>query len=248
MEHNKGSIEEVVGRVLRNTKVQDTSYFADILRWITEAAAAMQTKWVLQGTYADADVHFYKAEMPCGLVRLQAVEYNGYRLPQRNLSRHASLTTPETVSGVWVSEVKTAVTPNGNLTYLPSGQVITLPQDPTEWYTEDGPGYIQLSFKEGIVRFHYKKVPHDKNGWSLIPDLEDYKEAMYWYCRTKMIESGWGDTVLNWQTCDAKWREFSERATAAIKYPSTNRMEELCDHVTLIPPQNYFETFNNLYT
>jgi hypothetical protein len=248
MEYNKISIDEVVGRIIRNTKVQDTAYFPDILIWITEAMADMQTKWVLRQVFADADVYFYKAEMPCGLVVLSAVEYEGKRLQQRNVSRHPS-TWPTEVdnNGVFISTVKIVESPNGNNTYQQETAVIPLEMHPSAWYQEDGPGFIAASFKEGRVRFHYKETPHDKHGWPLIPDQENYKEALYWYVRMKLIESGWLDPVFNWDTCDAKYSINAERGKAATRFPSTNRAEEMCDMITLIPPQNYFDTFGNFY-
>jgi hypothetical protein len=248
MEYNKISIDEIVGRVLRNTKLQDTAYFADLLIWITEAMADMKTKWVLRQVFFDSNVHFYKAEMPCGLVVLTAVEYKGARLPQRNVGRHpSSWPTEAQTSDVFISSVKKVESPNGMTAYEQDSAVIPVPVSQTDWYQEDGPGYIATSFKEGLIRFHYKETPHDKHGWPLIPDQENYKEALYWYCRMKLIESGWIDPVLNWEACYQQYSMNCARGKAATRYPSTNRMEEMCDMITLIPPQNYFDTYGNFY-
>jgi hypothetical protein len=247
METNKSGIHEVVGRVIRNTRVQDTSYFADLFTWITEAAADMRTKWTLQQTWMDKQVYFYKCELPCGLVVLTAVEFDGRRVPQRNVSRHPALVPSQYDgdSGVFISVVEQGTSPNGFPTYTQSSEAIPVVTDDTAWYQEDGPGYIAMSFKEGLVRLHYKQTPLDQKGFPIIPDQENYKEALYWYCRMKMIESGWTDPVLNWEICNANYSYNAERGRAAIKFPSTNRLEEMCDMITLIPPQNYFDTFGN---
>lgn len=249
MEYNKSNIDEIVGRVIRNTRVQDLSLISDIFTWITEAMADMRTKWVLQMSWAPVKSYFHKAPMPCGLVTLTAVEYNGTRLPQRNLSRHASQVPPPVIQdpNLWISMVKTETSPNGFNMYLQETRMIPIIMHTSDWYQEDGPGSIITSFAEGDLIMHYKSIPTDAKGFPVIPDQENYKEALYWYCRMKMIESGWQDPVLNWETCDAKYNINAERGIAATRYPSTNKVEEMCDMITLIPPQNYFDTYGNFY-
>jgi hypothetical protein len=244
-----------MGRIIRNTRLMDTNYHDDIFTWMTEACADMRTKWTLRQVFMDRDVHFHKAEMPCGLVVLTAMEYKGLRLRQYNTAIHPGVADEqlETVTDAWISVVERTESPNGNPTYTQSSIAVPIIPCTEEWYQEDGPGYIALSFKEGRVaegtgvRFHYKETPHDKQGFPLIPDNYDYKEALYWYSRMKMIESGWLDPVFDWDSCDQKYSIHSSRARAAIRYPSTNRAEEMADMMTLIPPPNYFANYGNIY-
>jgi hypothetical protein len=255
MEINKGHIGEIVGRLIRNTRLTDTAYHDDIFTWITEACADMKTKWVLRQVFFDQNVYFYKAEMPCGLKVLTAVEYKGERLPQRNHATHAAVRPEEIPTGqvAWISApppVKKFYTQTGSPEYIEIEDVTWLPVNyctSGDWYQEDGPGYIAVSFKEGLIRFHYKEVPHDKDGFPLIPDQENYKEALYWYCRMKMIESGWVDPVFTWETCYQNYAVNAERGRAATKYPSTARADTMADMMTLIPPPNYFANFDDFH-
>jgi len=249
MEYNKTSMKAVIGKVVRDLSLQDATMIPDIMEWMTEAMQDMQTRWTLQQTWYDAEVYFYKVELPCGMAILTAVEFEGRRLQARDVSRHTGLIprvgdleTP----GIWVSSVKKVRTPNGFYSY--EQQTASIPNAVHEdhWFTEDGPGYIQVSMESGFVRLHMKEVAVDKQGYPLIVDQYDYKEALYWYTRKKMIESGWSDTVLNWDRCDHNYSVHVDRARAAIKYPSTARMETMMDHVMLIPPQNFFETYGNI--
>ncbi len=248
MEHNKVSIKEVVGRVLRATRVQDSSYIPDIIRWISDASGLMRTKWALEYNFSDEQIHNYRVEFPCGLVRLMAVEYEKKRLRQKNTSRSPMVhDRPGEAVGtsMWVSGMEAYTSPNGNTAYRPTDFPVEF--HPRIWYTEDGPGAILVSIQEGSVRLHYRSIPHDKDGWPLIPDVPKYLEALYWYARTKMIESGWQDPVMDWQTCNSMWEDYRNQGKNAISYPSTNRMEEVADMYTLIPPQAYFSSFNDIY-
>ena len=249
MEHNQVSMDEIVGRVIRNTRIPDLSYIQDIIPWIYEAMRAMQTKWSLSKMWEDKDVYFHRVAMPCGCIVLEAVEHAGYRLKMRNTDRHPGMSYYygyDSGPGIWISEVQKVVSPNGFTAYEQKQTTVPQAISVTHWYEEDGPGHITTSLREGSVRFHFRGYPVDKHNLPLIPDQEDFKEALYWYCRTKMIETGWTDPVLNWQLCDTKWNMFADKGRAAIKYPSTNRMEQISDMDLLIPPQNYFDSFSNL--
>lgn len=243
-------MDEIIGRVIRNTRLQDLSYIQDIIPWIYEGMRAMQTKWSLSKMWEDVDVHFHKAAMPCGCIVLEAVEYKGSRLKMRNTDRHPSQAKyygDQPGKGVWISEVQKVTSPNGLTSYEQKQVATPVEINATHWYEEDGPGHITTSLLEGSLRFHFRGYAVDKHNLPLIPDQEDFKEALYWYCRTKLIESGWEDTVLNWEVCDMKWNTFADKGRAAIKYPSTNRMEQILDMDMLIPPQNYFDVYGNIY-
>jgi hypothetical protein len=250
MQYGKASIKEIVGRVIRNTKLQNSSEYKNLHIWIAEACADMQTKWSLAQVWMDKEIRFHDVDTPCGMKILSAVEYNGYRLAQRNVARQAALTPRveyNKETGVWVSSIEKKESPGGYTTYVQSQVNIPVTTLDSHWYQENGPGKIMTSIADGMVRFHYKEVPHDEFGFPLIPDVYSFKEACYWYCRTKLIESGWEDPVLNWEVCNTRYETFRRGALADLSFPSTDRIEEMADMVSLIPTQNYWDSFANFY-
>jgi hypothetical protein len=48
------------------------------------------------------------------------------------------------------------------------------------------PGWIVTNKREGFVKLAYKAVATDERGYPLIPDLQSYQEAIYWYVTMKM--------------------------------------------------------------
>lgn len=251
------SVEEVIGRVFRNTRVSDASYANSMNEWIPEAMGYMRTRVQLQTVYKDINISYHKGRMPCGLVTLNAIQYRGGRLryyqpayPAQALGNRTSnaasvypgipgrgttsfgthLVTRETVDDG--SEVRFYETDIESLEQLDFC-------DSAWYYTELD--YINTSFSEGCIRVFFKSIPIDAKGFPLIPDEENYKEALYWYCRAKMIGAGFEDKVFNEQTCMDRYERSAERAIARITYPSVDETEAKIKDITrfIFPEDNW---------
>lgn len=355
MIYKSTSIREVIGRVVRNTRVQDASYTRDMEEWIPEAMGYMKTKVTLSPQWKDLTVDFHKAKLPCGLKTLSAVAYGCSRMRfdgsaqpygQRRQAPDSSpvfISTPTstvesvittnrnfsadtTLGGNWaidtvilsddssvtisriIGEIQPVVDiaalsatlnniPNitfevswdgdtllintigdgiyvaqivyhrvtldapdlymvilnfnqvENATRTASNESITtvelccnLVYGAYTYYTEMD--WINTSLCDGTIRIFYKALPTDEYGFPLIPDNEDYKEAIYWYVRGKMIGTGYKDTVYDVKYCDEKFWHHAARAMGQIRYPSVDKVETWTEISTrLILPDDYFETF-----
>lgn len=49
------------------------------------------------------------------------------------------------------------------------------------------PGYIMTNVPKGFVKISYYAIISDMEGMPMIPDLESYKECLYWYITMKMM-------------------------------------------------------------
>lgn len=254
------SIDEVVGRVLRNTRVQDSSYIQDMFEWIPEAMGQLRTRMELQAKYADVEINFHKGKMPCGLYYLEAVEYDGKRLPYSSTSKHyqtghfindkiqnGDISTVNTFTATIQSQPNTVT---GNTMWNPvwSQDNAPIPADshdkhPTKWYSVEM-DWITTSFADGMVRLYYWSVPLDENGLPLIPDNENYKQALYFYVRAMMIGAGYQDPVYRHQDLMQMFETYGRRAINEITYPTPDQKEQqLKTQVRFIPPANYYENF-----
>lgn len=111
------------------------------------------------------------------------------------------------------------------------------------WYAYEL-GFILTSFQDGKVTLYYKAMAIDSNGLPLIPDNGDYKEALYYYVRAKMVGCGYKDTVFSEQQLMDRFELHGSRAIGAISYPSVDSMEAKVASMTrLIPAQNYFDNY-----
>jgi len=256
------SIEEVISKVVRDTRVQDSSYISDMIEWIPEAMSLLQTPQPLSRKYKDVDVVFHKGKLPCGLIVLDAVEYKGQRLNlsstiKNYLTGHRiNDKQPDDIVNVntFSSVIKTV--PNDTVftqedimwssDLVPSTSLeVVAPCDvsPTDWYAIEL-GWLTTSFADGKVRLHYRSQPLDENGLPLIPDNQNYKEALYLYVRAKMIGAGYKDPVYQEHILMDRFETIGRRAINEITYPTPDEKEQqVKTQVRFIPPDNYWENF-----
>lgn len=261
------SIQSVIARVIRNTRVQDSSYLIDMMEWIPEAMGKMQTQQQLKRTFQDVEVAFHKGKLPCDLVDLLAVEYKGQRLRTGNSVKN--ITTGHDLQGIdastpslFVSVIKDNTSGyvripgspdrmekvenhiwNSDLVSKEGNPIRNCDVQGSDYY-EIEMEYINTSFSDGTVRLHYDALPVDAQGMPLIPDNENYKEAIYWYCRARMIGCGYNDTVFNEKDLMQRFELYATRAISEITYPSPDVMESRINTlVRFIPPANYWENF-----
>jgi hypothetical protein len=259
MIYQSTSIKEVIARVIRNTRLQDSSYITDMGEWIPEAMGILKTKWVLVPRYQDVNIYFHKGALPCDLDYITAVEWQGQRVQRMNGARMAEVVRgqitsdsgPEDIS-VFASDPDTVESPNGNLMFtsdavpfcsLTDTDCNQLPCATDLWYDVEL-GHITMSFKDGMVRVHYRGLPLDEEGFPLIPDNEEYKQALYWYCRAQMIGAGYKDTVFSYAHCEAQFDKYVAKAKGRIKYPSPDQMQSRINTLNrLVFDDSYFSRF-----
>jgi hypothetical protein len=257
------SINEVIARLIRNTRIQDSSYIADFNEWIPEAMGFMRTKFVLKSVYQDVPIVFHKGKLPCDLEQLDAVEYNGRRLPVSNTVKNYrtghnlsngidnNINDTELFTSIIQSTPNQTYYDENNLMFSsdiqPTTDNLNVEEDceaqPTDWYGIES-NYITTSFVDGTVRLHYMARPSDENGLPLIPDNEDYKQALYYYVRAMMIGAGFDDRAFKYEQCMQHFETHARRAINQISYPTPDQREQLLKTaVRFIPPQNYWENF-----
>jgi hypothetical protein len=241
------SIENLIGRVIRNTKLSDTSAIQSIYEWIPEAMEQLETKLVLEPMSKDLTVRFFQARLPI-LAHIEAVEYCGQRLrySEQLQPSHAQPTNEQTVFQstpiLWTNPATGDVTPRYTLE-----QVKQMPVCNSDYYFLK-PDFLCTSMKEARVTLHYRSVPCDENGFPLIPDNGNYKEALFWYVRGKLIGSGELEDRSNSEdSCTAKFEKYGGRAMNEITYPSIDKMEAIrANHVRFGIAENYWSNFNKV--
>jgi hypothetical protein len=243
MIHKSTSINEVIARVIRNTRIQDNSYILDMMEWIPEAMGYMRTKMELSPKCKPIDIHFHKGRLPCGLVHLEAVVYENTRMRYNTGIAH-NMPNKE-VTDLFISVIGTEESPNGNAFWKSTINPFTLEESKEKYSVEMD--YINTSICDGTVYIYYLSLPLDSNDLPLIPDNENYKEAIYYYCRAKMIGSGYKDSVFSERELIERFENYAARAMAQITYPSIDIMQERINSmVRLIPSQDYWDNMFNV--
>ncbi len=250
MQYAYTSLKTVIGNVIRNTRIQDASYIADIHEWLYEAMDMMETRFTLEGKWERIDINFHKGKLPCGLRFLDGVEYKGHRLRQGGGTRPAEKDKPlfyVTNASAFSTDIYKQQTATTHELYATALRQISAQSfHPYDYYFTDM-GTINTSFPEGDVTIYYRGVKVDEDGFPMIPDNQDYKQALYWYCRSMMIGAGWEDKQFTYKECFEQFEGiYAPRAIAAIRMPSPEDMEHRINtFVRFLPHQGYYDNFFN---
>lgn len=246
MVYKSCSIDSVIGKIIRDTRIQDSAYIIDMHEWIPEVLSELRYEAPLSQEFDDVQIHFHKGKMPCGLIYIDAIEWQGWRLQHSNsvknirTSKHTEPSTTE----VWTSGVTKTPTPDGNGIYFGTLTKVRNAPCSTKHYYQTELDYILTSFEKGCIRIYYKKAPHDERGLPLIPENQSLKECIYWYCRSKMIGAGFEDKVFKEEVCWERYQLYLGKASAEIDFPSPDMMEEKVNtFARFIAPEDYYNNY-----
>jgi hypothetical protein len=253
MQYTTTSIEGIIARIIRNTRITDMSYADDIYEWIGEGVDNLRIKSRLPRDHHIVKIKNHKEKLPCGLVSIDGVVFNGKRL------RYGfSIIDPKAQDRIWkktqsdsssyfVTDTASNQQDYNKIKGLDLKQV-------NDWNTDHyyfiEMGYIKTSFKETtdadqLVIF-YKKTAVDDKGYPLIPDLEDAKEALFWYVTGKLVFSGFklADPRHDYSFCDNKATIHFRKAKNEIKRLGIDEKESMLQSwVSLIPPTHFYDNF-----
>lgn len=201
-----------------------SSLLAFVPEWLDQAMRRMRTKMELITTSKIVEVTNHKFIYPERLISLSAVEYNGYRLRiGTDKTDLQSQSSNYHKSGNRSSQSTFELDATKDFS-LKGSEIV-----PTDLATSSSEYYIpyanssQTSFKEGLVKLHYKTLECDDNGYPLIPDNEAYKSACVDYIISVAIESGAYEHGIPYSTLVAKMEENMAMAINQISYPTPEK-------------------------
>jgi len=246
MEYKVVSSKQVISRVLRRTRLSDTSYLEDMKVWLPEAINSLRTTHSLELVTRLITSHNHISLLPSDLSSVEAVMYKGKRL------RLASSVLPLNMVKTLSDATLTAYITNPNhkdILGTEKGRGEHLEMSTVECTNHTykvQTGCIHTSFSDGDFILIYRRLPVDCDGFIMIPDNNNYKQAIEWYIYQQMTFSGYilPDKKMDYSFCTSEFERFASRALKEITYPSVDKMESLYRSTTnLIFPQHYWEHF-----
>ena len=270
----KTSVKPVIAKIIRDVGKNnlDPAYIDSMLEWIPEAIGELQTDYEVvtlstpsygcEGAYVTSG---HVKTLPKGLIYLRAVEDEYGRrirlgtdesdLTNQTSRAHTGADGPfegrATDFQADASEIVGGITDEVTDTSVPwDGSDITqVNSQQTRVYYKLQGGCIQTSLESMFVKLHYDCLPTDKEGYPLVVDLTEYREAIYWYVMGKLIGAGFehkvfkglqGLTYVNQQ-----FDEYAGLALGKIKTPTPERAARLRDSFSqrLVPPYQFYDDF-----
>lgn len=113
-------------------------------------------------------------------------------------------------------------------------------------YTENGP-YLDFNIETGYAMIAYKALPTDENGYPLIPDVEEVKEAIYWYIEMKQLYPQWKNGKVRdavYMHAKNEWGSKRLGAKGELMMPSGDELKSVMNSwLRLMPNINQDKTF-----
>ncbi len=275
MEYTRTSVKPVIAKVVRDVgkNTLDPGYVDSILEWIPEAMEELQTthEMVTKSTPSlDCEGAYWTVNhavpLPKGMVYLRAVE-NEIGTRVRLGSDETDLTHPTTQAQTGhegpfagratnfqqdASEIVGGITDTVTDTSVPwdGSDIVEVDDSQTQAYYKVQGGCLQTSKESMFVKIHYDCIPVDKEGYPVIVDLHEYREAIYWYVLSKLIAAGFDHKLFKGMQgltyVQQKFEEYASLALGKIKIPDMDRMARLRDafSLRLIPPYHFYEDFS----
>lgn len=231
------SIKHVLMRVLRTARDLNTTYYTDCYEWIAQGLAQLYTPTVLLVKSKVLSVKNHVANLPCDFIEVIAVEYCGQRL----------------LMGSDVTAYQNGDTTNINRDYSEhapfeydslSGLPYRATTQKAEYYREVL-DVLQFSFQTGEITLHYRALQVDDEGYPLIPDVEELKNALFYYTLMCLTEAGWESKVFNPEYCrDLFENVYAPRAINKLNpFTEEHAQRMLNAMVRFTLPQHIYEDF-----
>lgn len=110
------------------------------------------------------------------------------------------------------------------------------------------PGYLISNIKDGYIKLAYYAEYIDKDGIPLIPDLQSYQEAIYWYVVMKLlyIEYFTGRKPQHlYYDAKRSWNFYRQQAYAESMMPNSNELENIKNTWHTLMPER--DEIDNLF-
>jgi hypothetical protein len=255
MVFNYTSCEGIIAELISRTKMTDSTYADDLLVWIGQGLNMLRVITMLQPATKEVEIRGGVGELPCNLVYLDGIAYNGARLRQgtgiidTRVCKDGETLINEDFDSYFVSDPTDEGYINNSQDYrLIRG--LDLKQASSYGSTSDYyllfPNHIQTSFLEGTIVVFYRKMATDKRGYPLIPDDENIRFALFWWLMANLTFGGYkhADPKMDYDYCEAKFKHYGRLGKNKLKEWTIDRRQAVLEMtVSLIPPMGYYDSF-----
>lgn len=235
------SSKNIISKVFRDFGNEDTSFVHNAIEWIGETLERIGTTVMYQNKVCKKVVENHRTTIPSDCEKLEAIVYNGMRLPKGSSQRsvgfaeglvdeHQVVQNPILVSGLHQG------TENQLDRVFPY-------HVSTEHFYSLNPNYILTSFEEGEIEVYYRGFPIDNKGFPLIWDNVYVREACSWGIISKMLLSGFRHSVIDFQYATEQYDRYLMLARNS-SFPGIDDMERFRNMwVRLVPDIEAYKGF-----
>lgn len=233
MIYNSVSVKQILSKLYRDLKPNNTSWESDAIEWIGEALSFIGVTHGFVEKVVELKVKDNRTPLPADFYTLKAVYYEDTLLPYGRPSAKGH----DIDEAIYIAP-KDQVLEHSNFQMTRYGSRLYKNINPDGEYYTIVPGYIQTSFEKGTIHIVYDGWDVDEDGFPMIPDSPFYSSAIQWYIIRQMMLGGYKHPVpdFTFQYVDAKWEQDCLRAQNDGMYPSEDRVRRFNEMwVNLMP-------------
>lgn len=108
------------------------------------------------------------------------------------------------------------------------------------------PGWLVTNVPRGFIKLAYKRIALDEHGYPLIPDLQSYQEAVYWYVvmklsfpkylKGKLGGKGVSSSQNTYFYIQQQWNFYRNQAYAECMMPDSGELRAIKNDWTKLVP------------
>lgn len=244
------SVKTVIAKVYRDLDLREEDNFINFLEWSAEALEKIGAFTQLESKSEDITINNYVGRLPDDLVYLTSVGYNGFPiLPTENLTGPLIIdnTQPSIPQyAFYQKKIQNAV-------FVASsgfeGDNSQIKYDKLTYKIVNG--CIKTGIISGCLKIGYEAMPLDFEGYPLVPNYVEFKEALYWYIVMKYTYPLWRRGEVRdgiKEDAEHNWHWYCQQAANKAMIPDLNHLENIKrSYLSLRPKTEQFRNFfNNL--
>ncbi len=249
----KTTTEYIIGKTIKDFKIEDASWVNDAVDWVGDAIEAIGYHCGLINKIVHVYVKHHMVSFPCDLVALKFIEYKGARLPlgtdvtgvimEREVGKSVLPLTEDSFQSLrtlWakldqINEIEDPTAEDllekedvlREISALTIGRKISS-TDMNHCvlpYYNINENFIQTSFTGEEIGIIYRAFQLDEKGFPMIIDTYKYREAVKWFLFRNLFIQGYKHPVITFPYADTKWEEFRFKASNEQKMPSADMLE-----------------------
>lgn len=231
------SLQVIVAQVYRDLGITEEYDTIDLIEWAVDALRFINAFGQYEKVEECIKISNYKAEIPCGLIALLEIDYNGSQLSKasNNNFRRINQRVIEPYS-YNLNNLDSLPLKLGRMHYLPNGESFIFKN-----------GWIKTSFCDGIIKIKYNKLAVDDDGIPTIPDEVSYKEAITWFIKMKhFYKKAIKEDRYRWfyQDAEVKWNKYCNQAGTKAMMPDIFTLENIKrNFLSFVPKINSYNNF-----
>lgn len=234
------STKSIIAKLYRDFDPELGVSEGDVCEWVDEALDAIGYTEVYHRAVVKMEVKNYSVMIPCDLIGLESISYNGC-----NLMQTADPFGPRPAG---TNEVIDNTTTGGGHSVSTDSfpQVGVGSSSPSTGFFVQDPR-IYFGFEEGTIYMSYLKMPVDDEGYPMVPDMFSFKSAVTEYVMMKLDRMRWRagkTTEAVYRDSERNWIHYCGQAKGHAAMPDVHEWNAIkYMWVRMLPRQNEFQNF-----